>query len=490
MDDTESHRFYNKILIGIRNLRNANIVNNIKQLHSNLTLENISSEVRGLMFYNILVYLAQFVDFEFQEVYSMHMIHTIIHENILGLGMNRYLELMTPLLNKFPFKTSKVIMASPYLEGSYDLFEKINSTLTMYVKLSCLQMEYSEQLDGELMLALGKNLQILSEYSKVTKHRNAIYDTFKQIGVCTNDANADDIAFVVENGVNFSEDMRKIYVFIHELKKKNYKITLFHSTNQLYTEPYTDLFYNILYINPLFNNHYAKNVAERRYRAVFYTNTNIWSMYLAYAGLGFDQYYIGTATTKLPNIRKFLPYFGVTQIKTKVDKCSRSENVTKPIIFCPWTVSELMNNVDQLTQLSKLDVYIHLFCLDGPFELNRFKTFSIDAPNVIIGGEKTDIYYKSMKISDYIVCGSYNVAVDALYDDKKIICINDTPAKEVLDLFCSDIKYVSDFCNSEEFNHVKNADKKIEKYNDLVREKIKDFCQEVGIDDRTNVNPE
>ncbi len=483
-DNTEAISFYNKIIGGIRNLRHANFIINVTHLHKSLTHGRHSAEMRGKMFYNILIMLAKYKEFEIPEVSSMSNIHTIFHEEIMGLGTEEYMKLMS-FYTKFPNVLSKLMMVSPFL-GNLHLLENFNSPLVTYVKLSCLRLEYNKKIDKELAKCIETNPLIVSEYSKYTRYPDKIYSFLDDIGTCENDAYADDVAFVVENAINFSEDMRKIYIYIQQMFKRRYRLTLFHSSSQIDPRVYVNTFYDCIYLNPQFNNHFAKNVINRRYRYVFYTNNNIWSMFLANAQLGLTQFYIATKEpSQLPNIAECIEYLGITEISVNAPKCEKTAEITDKIILCPLTVDEVMTYKSDVENMDAENTIVQLFCIDGPYEMYRFAPIAHSSKkNYYVFGEDVDDYYNLMQIADIVVCASYSVFVDALYLGKNVSVLPKSSAEELITKYPELKKLCAKPMNIEKIKE------KIDFCNAIVTSFFEDFSKTHAIEDRTGTGTE
>lgn len=425
----ESERLYGKTIMSIEQNLKHNLIENIRQLHGSLTLESMHPNIRGKMFYNILSTLGRVKKSEIPEVYSVHEIHTIIHEELMGLGMSEYVRLVSKLFLHYPHGTPKLLLVSPYIPGSYDILLQFNTKLVYYIMMSSMRFEYSPIFDNALFNHVSKNWQILSHYVEVTNKRQELQILLEEnFPLCDNDAYADDVAIVVRNGFNISSEMRKLYPLIQLLNSYKYKVTLFHTSKGLNDSVYKDLFYDIIFLDPLFTMQRAKKQFENRYRAAFFTDdSGVWSLFMASIRIGIKQFSVGKLD--LGEIDAVFDDFSITHmVPTNIELYKKSSD--KFIIYCPLSVSELRANYSKIRDMKINNNAVVLFCADGPYEAHRFKTvFEWDDDIIILDGTENgraflDDYYSMFNAIDCVACGSYNIALDAIYFNKPVISLS------------------------------------------------------------------
>lgn len=476
---------YNKTLHDVRNKYQYNFLDDVITLTREMDLASVDSVERGGRFYNILRLIGS-TNFEFSDSHRMGLIYQIMHEEILQLGEEKYTTLITSLNEAYPNTFVKMLVASPFVEGSTELFGMYNADVRFTLIAAYLKFQsiYKNTIDISLLdlliTHLKTDLTILSDVCEIVYQFGPYKDPYDQFALykkyraqlhsiidakyppCANDAYADSIAVFIENPMNISAEMRATYSYWCHLKYLGYRLTIIHNQKDFNINTMNGLFNDALYLPDTFNVVMAKSLLSKRYRVVFYVSfISAWSLFLSTVKLGMTQVGIlgHTITSGLPSMdyyltaewdkaelytEKVVPMYGMGCTMTTIVphlENKMKKNTSYTYLYCPWgyqkinhrncAVLKQINTKLKAKKINPIFVFYAMSAKMGQYKYTIKDKLVISKyiDNFIIPHEGLDEYYELYSLADVVLApfpySSFVSLIDGLLYNKPTFVMDD-----------------------------------------------------------------
>jgi len=512
---------YNKTLGDIRNSYYYNFLSNLVELRDKLNLdENMQDDIyeRANMFGNILMSIARVGDYPLPVGQALGDAHLIIHEEIARVP--QYEEIILKVLSEFKNQHySMLALVSPF---TCYLLTEFNEDIRYHLAANLLLLSHRYNIElvwGETdsanvsvcvdkvrdiaMIGLPKMWNIANKLVGIVPDEQ-IVDVLKshfKVENSETDVYADTVAFYVNSATIISDEIRSVFVLMQELKRRNYRIVLYHSQIGYQPETLAKVVDHSVYLPATFNKLATEKLAKRRYRAFFYTTNNIWSLYSVMAEIGdyniaigvscygCDMYLSGSGSHAVDYSQLFgsdkatINLHGVGRgmtviVPNSLDEVKKVEaHASTKYVLLPWSIDDLTeSNVNLMQSIG--DSALFFYCSTNLQDyVSRLETIRHLVPNAVVIHSVGE-YFSTYPAIDSVVFASprLNLVLDALYFKKPITLLFDKDNS-----YLSSIGYDS---NGSDINEIANQ------HNDSLCSSFWEFCSSrLDMTDRTAPKP-